>query len=90
MSNTTPQDVAFLKIYSQNVYKKYDYLSVLLEDLRDSFDIIFVQEPPWVTLRHTASMTEREGAPVTGPPLHLAWMPYLGTREVRDPMLLLM
>src|ERR1700724_461374 len=89
MSSETQERVEIVRVYSQNVYKNYAFLSLLLEDLRDSYDIIFVQEPPWVTLRHTVSMTDREGAPMTGSPTHPSWLPVVPREaEVKRPRVL--
>ena len=38
-------------------------------------DILFIQEPPWATVRYTASLTEKDGVPVKGPPIHPDWIP---------------
>src|ERR1700724_2336534 len=89
MSSKTQERVDVLRVYSQNVYKNYAFLSLLLENLRDSYDIIFVQEPLWVTLRHTISMTDHEGALVTGSPTHPAWLPVVPREaEVEKPRVL--
>ena len=62
-------------IYSHNVNQKYVYVSTLLEELRDLYDILFLQEPPWQTVRYSASMKSKKGEPVKGPPLHPHWIP---------------
>jgi hypothetical protein len=36
-------------------------------------DVIFLQEPPWRTIRRAPSATNLEGKEVTGPPLHCDW-----------------
>ena len=64
-----------MRIYSQNVNRKYVFVTTLLEELRDLYDILFFQEPPWQTVRHTASMKSKKGEPVKGPPLHPHWIP---------------
>ena len=64
-----------MRIYSQNVNRKYVFVTTLLKELRDLYDILFFQEPPWQTVRHTASMQSKKGEPVKGPPLHPHWIP---------------
>src|SRR5882672_8499051 len=70
MNSTTIQSV---DIYSQNINKNFDYTSDVLEMKRSSCDVIFLQEPPWRTVRYTVSTKDREGDPVLGPPIHPAW-----------------
>src|ERR1700680_457560 len=59
-----------LRIYSQNVYRKYDWVQALLTDRNNPYDIFFFQEPPWLHLRNVASMVYWEGTPVKGMPSH--------------------
>ena len=63
-----------LYIYSQNVQRKFDWVSTLLEECKTSTDILFLQEPPWRKVRYSASMTDKGGEPVIGPPLHPDWI----------------
>jgi hypothetical protein len=64
--------VSFL---SFNVNRNYLYTETLLVHLsiQKKVDIIFLQEPPWRTIRHTPSVTNLEGEEVIGPPLHRDW-----------------
>ena len=62
-----------LRIYSQNVGRKWSWVVNLLESRKLEFDVIFLQEPPWSTVRYSASLTEKTGDPVRGPPVHPDW-----------------
>ena len=59
-----------LYIYSQNVQRKFDWVSTLLEERKNSTDI----EPPWRKIRYSASMTDKGGELVIGPPLQPDWI----------------
>jgi hypothetical protein len=74
MKGKTTEGIAGLRIYSQNVYRKYDHMSMLLEFRQDKSDVILIQEPAWVTVRHAPSMLRKDGDPVTGVPIHPMWM----------------
>jgi hypothetical protein len=74
MKGKTTEGIAGLRIYSQNVYRKYDYMSMLLELRQDKSDVILIQEPTWVTVRHAPSMVRKDGDPVIGVPTHPMWM----------------
>jgi len=63
-----------LYIYSQNVQQKFNWVSTLLEERKSSTNILFLQEPPWRKIRYSASMTDKRGESVIGPPLHLDWI----------------
>jgi hypothetical protein len=71
ISTTT---VETLRIYCQNVGHKHNWTINLLERMKSKFDILFLQEPPWATVRYTASLTEKDGVPVKGPPIHPDWI----------------
>jgi hypothetical protein len=45
-----------------------------LIQMKSVSDILFLEELPWVTVRYTASLTEKEGVPVKGPPIHPYWI----------------
>jgi hypothetical protein len=57
------------------VNKNYLYTETLLVHLsiQKKVDVIFLQEPPWRTIRHAPSATNLEGKEVIGPPLHRDW-----------------
>jgi hypothetical protein len=65
MISTT--SVESLCIYCQNVGCKHNWTINLLEWMKSNFDILFLQEPPWVTDRYTTSLTEKDGVPAKGP-----------------------
>ena len=62
-------------IYSQNVNQKYIFVTTLLGELCNLYNILFFQELPWQTVRHTASMKSKKGEPVKGLCLHPHWIP---------------
>jgi hypothetical protein len=66
--------VETLQIYCQNVGHKHNWTISLLERMKSQFDILFLQEPPWATVRYTTSLTEKDGVPVKGPPIHPDWI----------------
>ncbi|KAF4617968.1 hypothetical protein D9613_013028 [Agrocybe pediades] len=63
-----------LAFFSHNVAKNYMYLDVLLETLQNSFDVLFVQEPPWRTIRQAPSPNNRDGEDIVGAPMHPVWL----------------
>jgi len=73
MSDTPYVKFSGLRIYSQNVYEKYAWIELLLNERLNSSDIIFIQEPSWGRIRNVASMTDKVGDPVMGMPKHPAW-----------------
>ena len=83
MSETPYDRTTGLRIYNQNVYKKYTWTSNLLTQLSNSAEIIFLQEPLWATVRYTVSMLDACGDPVTGPLMHPDWT--LIKPRLRDP-----
>ncbi|KAF5340738.1 hypothetical protein D9611_007373 [Ephemerocybe angulata] len=56
-----------IRILSFNIAKNYAYLDITLDRLKDEFNILFIQEPPWQTIRQ-APMVSKEGADVIGAP----------------------
>jgi len=62
-----------LKIFSQNVWKNNFLINTILE-INQSFDIIFIQEPLWTTLRIIPSSKNYEGIPLVGIPNHPNWL----------------
>jgi len=69
-----------LRIYLQNVCKNYALVDTFLESQKNSYDIFFVQEPPWNFIQHTPSTSSLEGDKVVGAPIHPDW-----TQVVRLP-----
>jgi hypothetical protein len=64
-----------ISFLSFNVNKNYLYMETLLVHLsiQRKVDVIFLQEPPWRTIRHAPSVSNLEGEEVVGPPLHRDW-----------------
>jgi len=73
MSDTTYEKFAGLRIYFQNVYKKYDWINTLLERRENLSDVILIQEPSWGLIRYAPSMTDKCGDPIIGMPSHPSW-----------------
>jgi hypothetical protein len=78
MISTT--SVETLCIYCQNVGWKHNWTINLLEQMKSKFDILFLQEPLWATVRYTTSLTEKD-IPGTCQVLHQQ-SPYLGAGHV--------
>jgi len=68
-----------LKIFSQNVQKNNFIINTILEVNQD-FDIIFIQELSWMTIRSIPSTSNPEGIPLLGVPNHPNWLTF-----ARDP-----
>ena len=62
-----------LKVFSQNVWKNNFLINTILEVNQD-FDIIFIQELLWTTLRTISSSTNSKGIPLLGVPNHPNWL----------------
>ncbi len=63
-----------MRILNQNVAKQQLHLDVLLDNHSSTYDILFIQEPPWATVRSAPSMTSVEGDPVIGALNHPEWI----------------
>ncbi|KAJ3561032.1 hypothetical protein NP233_g10444 [Leucocoprinus birnbaumii] len=50
-------------------------MDTVLETNKDSFNILFIQEPPWRTIRQAPSTRDPNGEPVVGGPIHPEWTP---------------
>ncbi|KAF9439947.1 hypothetical protein P691DRAFT_689235 [Macrolepiota fuliginosa MF-IS2] len=77
-----------VRIYSQNICKNNFSTPVLLEWLKESINIIFLQEPPWSCIRSAPSTVSLEGDDVIGAPKHPDWvcmvhLPHLGEQHLR-------
>ena len=64
-----------LKIFSQNVWKNNLLINIVFE-VNQSFNIIFIQEPLWTTLRTISSSTNCEGILLVGILNHLNWLTF--------------
>jgi hypothetical protein len=78
MSSSNPRNrggtlVEGIRIVTFNIAKDYTLVDVLLKTSKKDFDILFLQEPPWRTIRHAPSATDREGAPIVGSPRRPYW-----------------
>ena len=62
-----------LKFFLQNVWKNNFLINTILE-VNYNFDIIFIQEPSWMTLRTIPSSENLEGIPLLSIPSHLDWL----------------
>jgi hypothetical protein len=57
-----------IRVFCQNVNRNYAYTDTLLASLYDDYDLLMLQEPPWVFVRSAPSSSSREGEAVIGPP----------------------
>ena len=63
-----------LRVLSFNVAKNYLLIDTLLNICTDKYDVIFIQEPAWQTIRQAPSTTNIDGDDVTGAPRHPVWV----------------
>ena len=64
-----------LKIFSQNIQKNNFIINTILEVNQD-FDIIFIQEPSWMTIRNIPSTSNSEGISLLGISNHPNWLTF--------------
>jgi len=62
-----------LKIFSQNVKKNKTLMDIILENNKNTTDIIFIQEPPRYLIWHIPSHTNPLGDPLYGSSNHPDW-----------------
>jgi len=62
-----------LKIFSQNIRKKKTLMSIILENNKNSTDVILVQEPPKSLIQCVPSHTDPLEDPIYGTPNHPDW-----------------
>ena len=67
-----------LKLFSQNIHKNSLIVNTILET-QASFDIIFIQEPLWLTIHTILSSTSSEGEELVGIPHHPNWLTFART-----------
>jgi len=60
------------KFFSQNVRKNRLIVNIILET-QHQFDIIFIQEPPWLIIRSIPSSNNCKGEPLVGISHHPNW-----------------
>lgn len=65
-----------LTIWSFNVARKWETMSITLERAAGSIDIILFQEPAWRGVRKQPSTTNKEGDVANSPPIHPSWTPF--------------
>ena len=70
-------NVSAVRVFSQNVAKNALHVDALLSELRNKFDVIFLQEPPWRVIHRVPSTTNRQGDEIVGAPKHPDWQPIL-------------
>jgi len=68
-----------LKIFSQNVRKNNFIINMILK-VNYNFDVIFIQEPSWTTIRSIPSLDNYEGVLLVGIVNHPIWLIF-----VREP-----
>ena len=68
-----------LKIFSQNVRKNNFIINTILK-VNYNFDVIFIQEPSWTTIRSIPSSDNYEGVLLVGVVNHPIWLIF-----VREP-----
>ncbi|TFK16564.1 hypothetical protein FA15DRAFT_576588, partial [Coprinopsis marcescibilis] len=63
-----------IRIMTFNAACNYLHVDTLLESSKEDFEILFIQELPWQTVRHTPSTTTHQGDAVIGVPNHPDWI----------------
>jgi len=72
--NLAQPNVSAVRVFSQNVAKNALHVDALLSELRNKFDVIFLQEPPWQAIRRVPSTANRQGDEIVGAPKHPDWL----------------
>jgi len=67
-------NVSAVWVFCQNVAKNALHVDALLSELRNKFDVLFLQEPPWRAIRRIPSTTNRQGDEIVGAPKHSDWL----------------
>jgi len=67
-------NVSAVRVLCQNVAKNALHVDALLSELRNKFDLLFLQEPPWRAICRVPSTTNRQGDEIVGAPKHLDWL----------------
>ena len=62
-----------LKIFSQNIRKNKTLIDIILENNKNTTDIIFIQEPPGYLIWYIPSHTNPLGDPLYSSPNHPDW-----------------
>jgi len=66
-----------LKLFLQKVQKNKFIINLILE-INHDFDIIFIQEPSWTTIKSIPSLENCEDIPLVGISNHLNWLTFAG------------
>ena len=64
-----------IKLFSQNVQKNKLLTNTILKSNKE-FDIIFIQELPWLFIQLTSSSLSEEGESSVGVPNHSDWFTF--------------
>jgi len=64
-----------LRIFSQNIRKNNLIIKTILE-VNNNFNIIFIQEPSWTTIKSIPSSVDSEGVPLVGVVNHSNWLTF--------------
>ena len=67
-----------LKIFSQNIWKNNLIINTILET-QSAFDIVFIQEPPWLTIWTILSSTSCKGEELVGVSHYPNWLTFART-----------
>ena len=78
------EPVERVRVWNQNVQKNSLHVDVLLASLGTSYDIIFIQEPPFRETRRAPSAHNREGEAVIGAPVHPEWLYLVQPQKPRE------
>ena len=75
-----------LSIISQNVYKNSLVINTILET-QSQFDVVLIQEPPWLVIRKIPSSLNNEGDDFVGTVHHPNWLlfTYSSTNRLSSP-----
>ena len=72
-----------LKIFSQNVRKNNFVINTILET-NNNFDIIFIQELSWTTIRSISSSADSKGVPLVGVINHPNWLVFARKPDITN------
>ena len=64
-----------IKIFSQNVRKNNSVINTILKT-QFAFDIVFIQEPLWLTIHSIPSTKSKEGEELVEVPNHPNWITF--------------
>ena len=67
-------NISAVWVFCQNVAKNALHVDALLSELRNKFDILFLQELPWRAICRIPSTTNRQGDKIVGAPKHPDWL----------------